>query len=142
MNNLDFLIKEQHRTYVYSTISDERLAVKPVQINGRWYEKYGVEQAVCFFGVIYKVSNNTTGCKEYVLHVGMSKQHPNDAHIDKKIAVEVAQENALIDPIIEMKVSDKFAYYNFKCMMENYVNTLNLKFIKTRQEKELEKYGN
>jgi hypothetical protein len=141
MNNLDFLTKEQHRTFVYSTISNDRLSSKSVCINGRWYEKYGVEQAVCFFGVIYKVMNNVTGCREYILHVGMSKQHPDDSRINKSLAIELSQENALIDPIIEMKVSDKFEYYDFKCMMEIYVNTLNLKFIKTRQEKELEKHS-
>lgn len=140
MKNIDFLTKKEINTFVYSNIKEDRNDVKPVQINGRWYHKYGVKQAVCFFGVLYETENSNTGIKEYILHVGMSKQHPNDSFINKQLSTEIAHENALLDPFIEMKVSKNFKYHNFKFMMSEYLDTMELKFIKTKEEKKLEKY--
>lgn len=140
MNNIDFLTKKEINTFVYSNIKEERYDLKPLQIDGRWYHKFGVKQAVCFFGILYEVENTNTGIKEYILHIGMSKQHPNDSFINKQLSTEIAHENALLNPFTEMKVSKNFKYHNFKYMMKEYLNTMDLKFIKTKEEKKLEKY--
>ena len=42
--------------------------------------------------------------------------------------------NAQMNPFFEMKVEKQFSDYTFRRMMTNYVDHLNLEFIKTTQE--------
>jgi response regulator RpfG family c-di-GMP phosphodiesterase len=135
MKKFDYLNKEEVNTLFYSTISSDRLNSKIVCIDGRWYEKYGTEQAVTFIGKVYKLKNLETNISEYVLHIGMTKQHPNDRHIDKKVAMETAVENCLINPfaVIELETPN-INHYMFKRLVSNYLDTMELKFVRTKQE--------
>lgn len=136
MKKFDYLNKEEVNTLFYSTISTDRLASKVVCIDGRWWEKYGTEQAVSFVGKVYKLKNLETNLSEYVLHIGMSKQHPNDRHIDKKLAIEVAVENALINPFAVLELDGPINNYAFKRIVNAYLSTMELKFVRTKEEVE------
>ena len=102
-------------------------------------------QAVAFVGNLYKVGGPGEGYlkddgpvqnrnDKYVLVIGMSKQHPYDTKVNKDLGYEVATENMLTDPIMMIEVQGKFNYYRFKNIVENYLNTMKLEFIKTKAE--------
>jgi hypothetical protein len=46
MKKFDYLTKEEVKTLLFSTISEDRLGSKYECIDGRWYEKYGTYQEV------------------------------------------------------------------------------------------------
>ena len=138
MKNLDFLHKELVNTFVYTTATQNRNAYTHVRINGRLYCKYGVLQAVTFAGYQYKVVNKETGLHQYVLCVGVSKQHPKDNKVDKELSYSLAKEKALIDPMMTIELPDKICKGEFCDIVEMYLNKMKLQFIKTKQEIELE----
>lgn len=135
MKKFDYLTKEEVKTLLFSTISEHRLGVKHECINGRWYDKYGTYQAITFVGKIFKVKNLETNMSEYVLHIGMSKQHPSDVHVNKKLAIEVAVENALIDPFAVINLENpNMDNFMFKNLVSVYYGTMDVKFVRTREE--------
>ena len=135
MNNLDFLNKEELDTFVWSSANINRYNCKDTMYLGRYYTKWGDEQIVTFFGIKYAVKNMSTNKTENVVLVGMSKQHPEDIHHDKKVAMENARINALIDPFLVMKnVSDNFDKHNFVEMITAYHASMDLDFIMTSEE--------
>lgn len=146
-SNNDFLFKELVNTFAYTTATQDRDVYTDVSINGRKYAKYGTLQAVTFVGNLYKVGEKSQGYwpmdgdhpevkghEKYVLFIGMSKQHPYDTKLNKQLGYEVAMENALTNPSIMIEVQGKFNYNRFKNIVENYLSTMRLEFIKTRQE--------
>ena len=144
-NRNNFLFKEKVNTFVYTTATQNRDVYTDVSINGRRYRKYGTLQAVAFVGNLYKVGVPGEGYlkddgpvqnrnDKYVLVIGMSKQHPYDTKVNKDLGYEIATENMLTDPIMMIEVQGKFNYYRFKNIVENYLNTMKLEFIKTKAE--------
>lgn len=144
-NKDNFLFKEKINTFVYTTATQNRDVYTDVSINGRRYRKYGTLQAVAFVGNLYKVGVPSEGYlkdggpvqnrnEKYVLVIGMSKQHPYDTKVNKEIGYEIATENMLTDPIMIIEVQGKFNYYRFKDIVEMYLDTMRLEFIKTKQE--------
>lgn len=134
MKDFNYLEKELVKTFYWSSINTNRESQKDVCIDGRWYIKLGVEQAVTFAGKLYKSFNSKLKLSEYVLHVGIAKQHPEDFNIDKNVAFEIAQENALMNPSMIIKVNRNFKYSDFEAIVIAYFNSMSLKFVKTRQE--------
>lgn len=146
-NNNSFKFKELVNTFAYTTATKNREVCTEVSINGRKYDKYGTLQAVAFVGNLYKIDvkgegywprekgpiNDSRQSKQ-VLFIGMSKQHPYDTKINKELGYEIAAENALDNPIMMIEVQGKFTYRRFKNIVEDYLSTMNLEFIKTRQE--------
>ena len=134
-NNLDFLNKTEVNSFVYSSVDRDGTNCKNVIIDGRQYTKWGKEQIVTFVGLMYEAQNNDTNRTTNFVTVGMSKQHPQDIKHDKKIALETARINALIDPcMVFYNVSSSFDNNSFKRMMEIYVETMDLDFIMTHDE--------
>ena len=134
-NNLDFLNKTEINSFVYSSVDRDGTNCKNVIIDGRQYTKWGKEQIVTFVGLMYEAQNNDTNRTTNFVTVGMSKQHPQDIKHDKKIALETARINALIDPcMVFYNVSSSFDNNSFKRMMEMYVETMDLDFIMTHDE--------
>ena len=140
-----FLFKERINTFVYTTATQNREVYTDVSINGRHYRKYGTLQAVAFVGNLYKVGIPGEGYlkddgpaqnrnDKYVLVIGMSKQHPYDTKVNKETGFEIANENALTNPIIMIEVQGKFNYRRFKNIVENYLSNMKLEFIKTKGE--------
>ena len=142
-----FLFKELVNTFTYTTATQNRDVYADVSINGRRYRKYGTLQTVTFVGNLYKVGCTGEGywpkedgpvCtsknEKTVLVIGMSKQHPYDTKINKEVGYELAAEKMLTDPCIVIEVQGKFTYRRFKNIVENYLNTMKLEFIKTKGE--------
>ncbi len=128
-NSDKFLFKELVNTFSYTTASQNREAYADVSINGRRYRKYGTLQAVTYVGNLYKVGED-----KQVLVIGMSKQHPCDGKVNKQYGDEVAHENALDDPCMIIEVQGKFNKRRFVNLVEYYISTMKLEFIKTRDE--------
>lgn len=146
-NNNKFLFKELVNTFAYTTATQNRDVYTDVSINGRRYRKYGTLQAVTFVGNLYKVGCSGEGYwpkedgpiqtsknEKYVLVIGMSKQHPYDTKVNKELGYEIAQTNMLNDPCMVIEVQGKFNKRRFVDLVEYYLNTMKLEFIKTRQE--------
>ena len=146
----NFLFKELVNTFDYTTATQNREVYTDVSINGRRYRKYGTLQAVTFVGNLYKVGVPSEGYlnlngekvslkpvknqEKQLLVIGMSKQHPYDTKINKEVGYELATEKMLTDPCIVIEVQEKFTYRRFKNIVENYLNTMKLEFIKTKGE--------
>lgn len=145
-----FLFKELVNTFTYTTATQNRDVYTDVSINGRHYRKYGTLQAVAFVGNLYKVGVSGKGHldlngertslkpvknqEKTILVIGMSKQHPNDTKINKEIGYDIARENMLLDPIMIIEVQGKFNRYRFNNIVETYLSTMKLEFIKTKEE--------
>ncbi len=133
----DFLSKELVNTYSYTTATKDRDVCTYVSINGRMYAKFGTLQAVTFVGNLYKVNvvkNNAEDFDKYILMIGLSKQHPCDTKIDKELGYETAAMRAIDDPVIIMEVQGKFNKNRFNNIVEQYLDNMDLQFIKTRAE--------
>lgn len=146
-NDNKFLFKELVNTFGYTTATQNRDVYTDVSINGRRYRKYGTLQAVTFVGNLYKVGCSGEGYwpkedspiqtsknEKYVLVVGMSKQHPYDTKVNKELGYEIAQTNSLDNPCMVIEVQGKFTKRRFVDLVEYYLDTMKLEFIKTRGE--------
>ena len=131
---LDFLRKKFIGQYVYSNIDTDRQCVKSVRINGRLYDKHGVDCATTFAALVYKVS--VCGVKQfkYVILVGIARQNPCDNVLDKKIGAEIAIENAMINPVMSVQYSDNVTEEIIYELVSSYSAGLPIQFVKTRQE--------
>ena len=135
MKDYDFLNKTEIDTFTYSSAKENRYTCKNMMYLGRKYTKWGDEQIVTFFGIMYEVENTVKHKTEYVVLVGLSKQHPEDIHHDKKVALETARVNALMDPFMTIKnVSKNFDRTTFVNMMTNYLASMDLDFVLTADE--------
>lgn len=146
-DNNKFLFKELVNTFAYTTATQDRDVYTDVSINGRHYRKYGTLQAVAFVGNLYKVGCSGKGYwakedgpiqasknEKYVLVIGMSKQHPYDTKVNKELGYEIAHENSLTNPCMTIEVQGKFNKRRFVNLVEYYLSTMKLEFIKTRGE--------
>ena len=146
-NDNKFLFKELVNTFAYTTATQNRDVYTDVSINGRRYRKYGTLQAVTFVGNLYKVGCSGKGYypmedgpiqtsknEKYVLVIGMSKQHPYDTKINKETGYELAHEKMLDDPCMIIEVQGKFNKRRFVDLIEYYIDTMKLEFIKTKAE--------
>ena len=138
---VDYLSKEVEKVYSFSTIAEERYGAKLVKVNGRDYTKYGTYQAVTLVGILYNVYDPSVSRNKKMLHVGVAKQNPRDLVVSKDIAYEVAHERALMEPQCVMEVGDNWRKCHFTEFARNYVNSMELQFVKTAQELALEKIG-
>lgn len=138
MKKFDYLNKEEVKSFLYTTASEDRQGSKIECINGRMYEKYGTYQAVTFVGKVYRVLNKEKGRHEYVLHIGLSKQHPDEGRINKQEGVEIAVENCLIDPFAIINLEkNTIKFSDFMDIVSVYLSNMDLKFIRTKEEKNM-----
>ena len=134
INNNVLVNREFVKSLVYTTASKNRDAYSSVVINGRRYEKEGTLQTVTIVGNVFKYFNTKTKTSEYWLMCGMAKQHPADLKNDKRLAAELADERAWIDPFIVMKVNKQFGKNTFADMMRPYVDDMDLDYVMTAEE--------
>lgn len=128
------LTKNLLETFSYSTINQDRSGEMIVKINGRDYIKLGTYQAVTLVGNLYEIYDADVKSYKTVLFVGATKQHPRDIMVNKELAYEEANLKSLLNPTIIMEVGPNFCQHDFRRIASTYVDTLNLKFVKTRQE--------
>ena len=131
---LDFLRKKFVKQYVYSNIDDDRQCVKSVRINGRLYDKYGVDCATTFVALVYKVPVYSVKQFKYAILIGIARQNPCDNILDMNIGIEIATENALTDPIMSVIYSSEVDEQTIHDLICSYSNGLPIQFVKTRQE--------
>lgn len=132
---MNILTKETLKTYSYTTSNGNREGSKLVRILGRDYVKFGTFQAVTLVGNLCEVYDADVKRLKTVLFVGVAKQHPSDIKIDKELAYETANINAMFDPAMIIEVGSEFTQYNFREFAKNYVDTLGLAFVKTAAER-------
>lgn len=133
MKNFDYLTKELIDTLSFTTMNQDREAYSDVNINGRNYAMFGTLQAITFVGLVYE---DAFGNK--VMHIGISKQHPNDSKCNKQIAYEKATLKAMDNPdIVFNTVPDNVTMFNFRHMMIAYYDAMEVQFIRTKKEIEL-----
>lgn len=131
---LDWTKKQLVRKYHYTNAYDDRNCVKSVNINGRLYDKHGVDCATTAVALEYKVYDPSVKQFKTAILVGIARQNPGDFIIDEEMGIEIATTNAMINPIMRFeypnKPSEKVIYY----MLVNYVLGLPVQFIKTSKE--------
>jgi len=131
---MKILTKEILDTYTFTTSNSDREGIKSVKYNGREYAKFGTFQAVTLVGDLCRVYDYGVKRSKKVLFVGVARQHPRDRKIDKEYAYEVAHTNAMLNPCMVIEVGDNFTRFNFRQFAKNYIDTLELEFVKTNQE--------
>ena len=131
---LDFLRKELINQYVYSNIDEDRNCVKSVRINGRLYDKHGVDCATTAVALKYKVP--VYGVKQFktVIVIGIARQNPCDSIITLNTGIEEATKNALIDPVARIEYHQNPTDNSILLMLQSYVVGLPVQMIKTTDE--------
>jgi hypothetical protein len=131
---LDFLRKEFLNQYVYSNIDEDRQCVKSVRINGRLYDKYGVDCATTAVALVYKVP--VYGVKQFktVILVGIARQNPCDSIITLEQGAEEATQNALINPIMRIEYDHFPGDEPINLLLRSYVLGIPCQFVKTTDE--------
>ncbi len=137
----NILEKELVKTLSYTTSNQPRNVYSNVVINGRNYLKGGVLQSVTVVCNVYKIYNSESKTSEYWAYFGMSKQHPCDTRINKELGYEIANENANINPFCILKVNKRFGENTFRDMIRPYVDDMDLEYIKTKEEIELNPFN-
>lgn len=144
--NLSNKIKEFVCEYTFSDVNKDRFYSKDVVINGRTYTKYGTATATTVVCLQYKITDPSTNHSEYLTLMGVARQNPGDVAIDERLGYEIATENALMSPVATFVTPTELSRYSAKVFMKNYIDSLPVNFIKTRQElqndgKELSAYN-
>ena len=137
---MKILTKEFVKNFSYTTINTDRSGVKDVRIDGRQYCKFGIYQAVTLVGDLWDVYDGDVKRNRRMLFVGVAKQHPRDLGVDKELSYEVAHLNSLENPIMILEVGPNFCGHDFRHLASMFVDTLNLQFVKTRDEIEMEDF--
>lgn len=132
--NLSNKIKEFVCEYTYSDANKARFYTKDVVINGRTYTKYGTATATTVVCLQYKITDPSTNRSEYLTLMGVARQNPGDTAINEQLGYEIATENALISPVATIITPTELSRYSARTFMRNYIDTLPVNFIKTRQE--------
>lgn len=136
MNKLT-LDKELVRSYDYSDYNEDRIHATDERIDGRVYVKFGRHTSTAFVGEVFDIHAPSDEPLKYVLLIGMSRQHPDEHTGTKEIGVELAAQNALINPIARIDLPDVPSYEMFKTLCENYMKLMPKQFIRTKEEREL-----
>ena len=92
--------------FVVSDIHTDRSCEKETVLdNGRRAVMKGTYCASTFVGKLYKMNGPSENPLErYVLFVGVARQNPIDNRQDEDLAVEMAAENAMVNPIMTIKL--------------------------------------
>ena len=131
---LDWLRKEMINQYCYSNIDEDRTLVKEERINGRLYEKHGVDCASTLVAIKYKVPIQGSKFFKTALLIGLARQNPCDSLIDIESGFEVAKENALTNPCMVIEYNESPSDEAIYFLMKSYVLGLPCRFVKTAQE--------
>lgn len=131
---LDWTKKKLVRKYHYTNIGDDRKCIKSVNINGRLYDKHGVDCATTMVALEYKVYDPSVKRFKTAILCGIARQNPGDIVLVKELGIEIATTNAMIEPIMVLEYpkppSERIIYY----LMSSYVLGLPIQFVKTATE--------
>ena len=122
--------------FVVSDIHTDRSCEKETVLdNGRRAVMKGTYCASTFVGKLYKMNGPSKNPLErYVLFVGVSRQNPIDNRQDEDLAVEMAAENAMVNPIMTIKLPTAISSDDFVRFVSPYLDTMPSKFILTSRQ--------
>ena len=72
--------------------------------------------------------------ERYVLFIGVARQNPIDNRQDEDLAVEMAAENAIVNPIMTIKLPNAISGSDFARFVRPYLNVMPTKFILTSKQ--------
>ena len=122
--------------FVVSDIHTDRSCEKETVLdNGRRAVMKGTYCASTFVGKLYKMNGPSENPLErYVLFVGVARQNPIDNRQDEDLAVEMAAENAMVNPIMTIKLPNAISESDFARFVSPYLDTMPTKFILTSKQ--------
>lgn len=122
--------------FVVSDINTDRSCEKETVLdNGRRVVMKGTYCASTFVGKLYKMNGPSENPLErYVLFVGVARQNPIDNRQDGDLAVEMAAENAMVNPIMTIKLPNAISGTDFTRFVSPYLDTMPTKFILTSKQ--------
>ena len=122
--------------FVVSDIHSDRSCEKETVLdNGRRAVMKGTYCASTFVGKLYKMNGPSENPLErYVLFVGVARQNPIDNRQDEDLAVEMAAENAMVNPIITIKLPNAISEDDFARFVSPYLDAMPTKFILTSKQ--------
>lgn len=122
--------------FVVSDIHTDRSCEKEnVLDNGRRAVMKGTYCASTFVGKLYKMNGPSENPLErYVLFVGVARQNPIDNRQDEDLAVEMAAENAMVNPIMTIKLPTAISGDDFVRFVSPYLDVMPTKFILTSKQ--------
>ena len=122
--------------FVVSDIHTDRSCEKETVLdNGRRAVMKGTYCASTFVGKLYKMNGPSENPLErYVLFVGVARQNPMDNRQDEDLAVEMAAENAIVNPIMTIKLPNAISESDFARFVSPYLDTMPTKFILTSKQ--------
>lgn len=134
--------------FVVSDIHTDRSCEKETVLdNGRRAVMKGTYCASTFVGKLYKMNGPSKNPLErYVLFVGVARQNPMDNRQDEDLAVEMAAENAMVNPIMTIKLPNAITGEAFVRFVNPYLDAMPTKLILTskqiKEKKESDLYKN
>lgn len=131
---MKFLTKTLVGDYNYSNRKHDRDCYKEVRINGRKYLKWGTATATTAVAFQYKVFDPSINRSEYIVLVGIARQHPGDTALSHEDGMEIASVNALTNPVMTLTFPTKMDAETIECFMANYIDSLPVVFVKTKEE--------
>ena len=122
--------------FVVSDIHTDRSCEKETVLdNGRRAVMKGTYCASTFVGKLYKMNGPSENPLErYVLFIGVSRQNPIDNRQDGDLAVEMAAENAMVNPIMTIKLPTAISGDDFAKFVSPYLDAMPTKFILTSKQ--------
>ena len=122
--------------FVVSDIHTDRSCEKETVLdNGRRAVMKGTYCASTFVGKLYKMNGPSENLLErYVLFIGVSRQNPIDNRQDEDLAVEMAAENAMVNPIMTIKLPTAISGDDFAKFVSPYLDAMPTKFILTSKQ--------
>ena len=135
---IDWLNKELIGSGSWNNIKKNREEFKEERINGRLYVKYGINCATTVSYFIYKVYDPSVESFKYAYMLGVARQNPGDTVIDKEEGVEIASFKAMDNPSIVLIYDYMIPHGQLMTIIEQYVMTLPVRFVKTKAEMKAE----
>lgn len=122
--------------FVVSDIHTDRSCEKETVLdNGRRAVMKGTYCASTFVGKLYKMNGPSENPLErYVLFVGVARQNPIDNRQDEDLAVDMAAENAMVNPIMTIKLPNAISGTDFARFVSPYLDIMPTKFILTSKQ--------
>lgn len=122
--------------FVVSDIHTDRSCEKETVLdNGRRAVMKGTYCASTFVGKLYKMNGPSKNPLErYVLFVGVARQNPMDNRQDEDLAVEMAAENAIVNPIMTIKLPNAITGEDFVRFVSPYLDAMPTKLILTSKQ--------
>ena len=122
--------------FVVSDIHCDRSCEKEtVNEDGRRVITLGTYCASTFVGKLFKMNGPSVNpTKRYLLLIGLSRQNPTDIKQNEELAIEMAAENAIVDPIMTVWLPEHISGTRFKYFVDPYLNSLPEKLVLTSKQ--------